>query len=156
MMYLLAALATVATAENFKMEFNTGFYEDDKCTDVMDSCEEFTCKNVLDGLKAEGFEFVKEECEEMGCHVKLKATVKDKDGDMIVKCEKAAQATNTECDAVDSEVEPEGEFGSGSGSGSGHPLSYFHSKTTCAGEDKSSAAVLSIAASVVVGLLALF
>lgn len=138
-MYLVAALAAVASASDMKLEI--GYYSDDKCKHLLKGEAADMCANELDcdGAKAtvDGIVTVKDwECEiKDGCHMKASAAA-DQDKDEFNTACKEAMEANVKCE------------GNGSGSGDGV---YMMEHLTC-----SSAAALSMAASAIVTVLALF
>lgn len=152
MLYLVAALATVASAEKFTMKFHSGLYEDDQCKDVVEAPEcadHVTCEDLKTILGDAGFDVSKDfACEEDECYIKLHVDAKGKE--LFATCVQLGQEFSSDGCELDTEDN------TGSGSGSGGPMYYIDTKIKCEAKDESSAAALSIAASVFVGLLALF
>jgi len=143
MMYLLAALATVASASSMKM--GMGYYSDNECKHLVQKgdanaaqCADLLdCESMEDTIK--GTVSVKDfECEIITCKMNVEAAADGDKDDFNSACKNAQVILNVACEGP-----------GGSGSGEGQVWSKTH--VTC-----SSAAALSMAASAIVTVLALF
>lgn len=136
MLYVLAILVAVANAEA-SVKFTMAMYTDDKCTEelVDSSCDallEATCDELEKEAKKD-YTIESWKCESDGCSMEAKATVDKKDDKFYKKCKESISEADQDC-TLDNGV-------------------YTNAKMTCT--EGSSAAALSLVASVVVGLLAL-